>query len=168
MTQQQQQPVQRMRDNNIDENDTTNDDLIYLDDGTAVVSVVVTDIVTDGFCIGMTVQCLVRKHQDKNEHSCWVVEQLAWMQDPHAELLRWYELISTEKMRTEQQQWGFPCSRITSDTILTLIQSDPKGCSIQDLAIVLDVKEASVATMLEELQLEGQIYCNKNGAFVPL
>jgi hypothetical protein len=46
--------------------------------------------------------------------------------------------------------------------------SHGEGATLEDLSLVLDVSEQRMQEILHELQLIGEIYCNRQGAYVPL
>jgi len=110
-----------------------------------------------------------------------------------AERLRWFEIISsnnngvaglpdsssclttTSQPPPSQQPaeiaWcGYPCPDITSNDILHVIESNRRqeGARLADLAVVLDLEEAHVQSLIEELQINGLIYENEKGFYVPL
>ena len=47
-------------------------------------------------------------------------------------------------------------------------KDDDRGVTIANLALVLDLDPIEVQAMVEELQLDGLIYENEQGSFVPL
>ena len=50
----------------------------------------------------------------------------------------------------------------------TTISKDDRGVTIANLALVLDLEPTEVQALVEDLQLDGLIYENEKGSFVPL
>ena len=76
-----------------------------------------------------------------------------------------------------QSRTGYPCQSVQADDVYQLIQSDgsdeyvyqgQKGLLAKDLAIVLDISIDHVHDLIQELQIEGLVYQNQEGAFLPL
>jgi hypothetical protein len=76
-----------------------------------------------------------------------------------------------------QSRTGYPCQSVQADDVYQLIQSDgsdeyvyqgQKGLLAKDLAIVLDTSIEHVHDLIQELQIEGLVYQNQEGAFLPL
>jgi hypothetical protein len=76
-----------------------------------------------------------------------------------------------------QSRTGYPCQAVQADDVYQLIQSDgsdeyvyqgQKGLLAKDLAIVLDTSTEHVHDLIQELQIEGLVYQNQEGAFLPL
>jgi hypothetical protein len=120
-------------------------------------------------------------------------DSLMIVPDAHAETLRWLELSYLKKNPSKflqqqqsqsqsqllymQSRTGYPCQSVQADDVYQLIQSDgsdeyvyqgQKGLQAKDLAIVLDVSIDQVHGLIQELQIEGLVYQNQEGAFLPL
>lgn len=91
--------------------------------------------------------------------------------DPHAELLRWFEL-SVELPSHVSTSRGFPLPALTSEDVLDIIQlesSSPEGgVSMEDLVIFFELDQGIIEDLLSELQLSGQVYRNQQGNYLPL
>jgi hypothetical protein len=76
-----------------------------------------------------------------------------------------------------QSRTGYPCHSVQADDVYQLIQSDgsdayvyqgQKGLLAKDLAIVLDISIDHVHDLIQELQIEGLVYQNQEGGYMPL
>jgi hypothetical protein len=76
-----------------------------------------------------------------------------------------------------QSRTGYPCQSVQADDVYQLIQSDgsdayvyqgQKGLLAKDLAIVLDISMEHVHDLIQELQIEGLVYQNQEGGYMPL
>jgi hypothetical protein len=76
-----------------------------------------------------------------------------------------------------QSRTGYPCHSVQADDVYQLIQSDgsdayvyqgQKGVLAKDLAIVLDISINQVHDLIQELQIEGLVYRNQQGGYMPL
>jgi hypothetical protein len=91
-----------------------------------------------------------------------------------AEWLRWMEICTPLPQQSQQQystrlSHGYPCPEVSSDDILQIIESNQaEGVELSDLALVLDLEQAHAKTLIEDLQMQGLIYENEKGLFVPL
>lgn len=139
---------------------------ITLDDGTALCAIHVPQYMIDrckasphGTFMGKLLDCIVHN----NNNNMWTAEQISILEDdPHAELVRWFELslhVSSER--------GFPMPQITPDDVLEIIQLESQ-VAMQDLALFFQLDQGTVQDLLEELQMAGQIYQNKQGYYLPL
>lgn len=117
--------------------------------------------------------------------------------DPNAETLRWLELSakkSTTSRFDEQSNQNNDNSnpRVEASTTIycngyptrvaahpdqvyrwiclqTQLPENPDpGVTLEELSLVLSCKPSVVSSILQELQLSGQIYQNLNGRYVPL
>jgi hypothetical protein len=118
-------------------------------------------------------------------------DSLIVVQDAHAETLRWLELTYLKKNPHHQQRQsqsqpktlylqsrtGYPCGSVQPDDVYQLIQSDgnddcvyqgQKGVSAKDLALLLDISVEHVQDMIQELQIDGLVYQNQEGGYMPL
>jgi hypothetical protein len=149
---------------------------ISMDDGTAVVSVIALRNMVEKIrlAIGHTAECIARLDQnDVTGEQVLFVDQLVRVEDPHAESLRWMELVHRQRHPDDDMARGYPCRYITSDDIFQMISAEAMadentGVTLEDLSVVLGMPEKEVAEMIEELQLSGQIYRNEAGAYLPL
>ena len=156
---------------------TSNDDYrnlmsLTLDDGTATIDILTPDYMIRklNLELGQTVECIAWLRQ-RGTIKRWYVQSLAIMTDPHAEILRWFELSFRPKPH-ESLEWGYPAFQRNAAEALRLItvqtKHDSDGVSLDDLALVMQLSPESMQEMLVTLQLEGQIYQNHLGNYVPL
>jgi len=137
---------------------------IVLDDGTALVALATPPHMLSAATVGTTVDCVASKVSDKLR-----VETLIVVQDVHATTLRWFELTYRKKSEMSMK-FGYPAQEIDSTCVFELIQSEAgdSGVSLEDLASVLDLEPEHLKDMILELQLSGQVYQNRQGAYMPL
>lgn len=150
-------------------------DVITLDDGTATIhlGILPTMVARCGVVVGDTVDCIVRPSNPKD----FSVEQIVIVNDPHAEILRWLEIIKRPK---QQSDWpGFPHKAdFSSDDLFQVILSkcpltrqrrkSQKGLSIRFLSSGLNMTESKVQELMNELHESGQVYQDENGLYLPL
>ncbi|CAB9502959.1 expressed unknown protein [Seminavis robusta] len=95
-----------------------------------------------------------------------------------AERLRWLEITqlqpklfrkSTTCTNAIGSMHGYPCPEMSSNDILQIIESNEReGVKLADLAMVMDIEEIHAKTLIEDLQMQGLVYENEKGCFVPL
>jgi hypothetical protein len=159
---------------------------LLLDDGTAMVSIVVPSFMMERFrsaqtCIvGATLDCVVYITQARD----LMASQVAIIEDVHAETLRWFELSFRAKLKADNTDFsdysmecGYPSRAVTGEDLYELIQFDsscvdngckPQGVAMNDLAQFFELDPATTEALIQELQISGQIYRNQQGLFLPL
>ena len=111
-----------------------------------------------------------------------------------AERLRWMEIMTLSSQATTAEThnntrnnhhsiaWcGYPSPAMTPADLLAVIEStittttnsakqptDDRGVTVANLALVLDLDPTHLQALIEDLQLDGLIYENEKGSFVPL
>lgn len=173
-----------------DDIETSEEDymVLVLDDGTNVVHCFTPMAMIERVAvrIGQVYDCIgeLRTTSPSSDCSCsndisqhlhiMVVDTLLQVRTDQAALerLRWMEICaSSDTFITSQKiDWcGYPCPPVSCDDIFDLIQSNNcEGATIAELALVLDMEEPQVLAMVEELQIQGQIYQNERNNYVPL
>ena len=130
---------------------------LKLDDGTGVL-VVHSDLPIKG-AIGQTIDVIMRRQSNS---TTFKAETIIWNVSSENETLRRLELCYQG-----EKQFGYPCPSIaTADVKRMILHGD--GVTLEDLCLVLDAPQDQVQKMLQELQLAGEIYCNRQGCYVPL
>jgi hypothetical protein len=129
--------------------------MLKLDDGTGILSVK-SELPIKG-AVGQTLDVLVRRSQES-----YHAETIIWNVEPKNEILRNLELTYTG-----ERHLGYPCPPVSEREVMRMI-SHGEGATLEDLSLVLDVSEQRMQEILHELQLIGEIYCNRQGAYVPL
>lgn len=137
---------------------------------------------------GNTVESNQEKQEENTATVRILVETLLEVrQNPaSAERLRWLEIMTTQQASqsittTSSQQhalrhpiaWcGYPSLEVTSGLLYDIIESthqhDQETATIANLVVVLETEASRLQPLLEELQLDGLIYENEKGSFVPL
>ncbi|GKY98848.1 hypothetical protein MPSEU_000840800 [Mayamaea pseudoterrestris] len=126
---------------------------------------------------GNVVECIASFERNGSMNSSdptLFVKQLARVDDPNAQTLRWLEIVHTQlHPKDASTSLGYPSRSIQPDDLFQIISSEAmvgnkNGVTLIELALVLDVSEAIVAKMMEELQLSGQVYRNETGGYLPL
>ena len=140
---------------------------IVLDDGTALLALETPPHMLSAATVGTTVDCIASIHiSDKLR-----VETLIVVQAVHATTLRWLELTYRQQQPKQDtsMQWGYP-TQTKESYVFELIQSEAgdSGVSLEDLALVLDLDMEHLKDIILELQLSGQVYQNRQGAYMPL
>jgi hypothetical protein len=156
---------------------------VVLDDGTGLAAVVTPASMLEAIrCgVGASLDCLVRVERtycsSKSDAFQLHAEALIVVPDAHTETLRWLELAYRKQQGTTvlASKTGYPCDRVQVDNVYQLIQTESKhqyrgqqGMSAQDLAVVLDIQADEAQEMIQDLQIQGLVYQNQAGAFLPL
>lgn len=151
---------------------------LFLDDGTSIISVVIPArmIQQVQLHVGDMAECIARV-----DDQILFVDQIVCVQDPHAEALRWLELIYRDQQNHTddnsdniQHCLGYPVAQpIKANDIFRLISAEAmvdskEGMSLKDLVDILDLDTKQAEKMIEDLQLSGQIYRNEKGDYLPL
>ncbi len=146
--------------------------LLTLDDGTATVGIFTPDYMIQKLQVrpGQTVECIAWLRQRGNIKK-WYANCMFLVTDPHAEILRWMELSFRPKPN-ESLESGYPTIQRNAAEALRLITVEARHCdegvSSKELAMVMQIPLKSMDQMLVELQLDGHIYQNQAGNYVPL
>ncbi len=175
------------------QNETSDYTEITLDDGTGLVVIHVPQYMIQK-CrasahetfLGKLLDCIVRVEyfsSPQQPPECILkADQIAIHDDdPHAELVRWFELSWQQRDLSNQNvsmENGFPVPKLTPEDFLEMIQLDcsmseddqnpPAGVSMEDLALFFQLDQGTVEEFLAELQLSAQIYQNQQGNYLPL
>jgi len=121
--------------------------------------------------IGKTVDCIAVLRQEHCE-----IEQLSIVSDPHAETLRWLDICTREKVSTKNPnasleqvtfKSGYPTRVVSENDIYEMIRSS-KGVTVEELAILTGIRLPEMQSLVEELQLSGQIYHDERKLLLPL
>jgi hypothetical protein len=129
--------------------------MLKLDDGTGILSVK-SELPIKG-AVGQTIDVLARKSQKS-----WNAETIIWNIEPKNAILRNLELSYKG-----EKHFGYPCPPIGEKEVMRMI-SHGEGATLEDLSLVLDASKEDMQEILHELQMQGEIYCNRQGAYVPL
>jgi hypothetical protein len=100
---------------------------------------------------------ICRRHGEHYHAEC-----IVWNVSPQIETLRRLELCYKGEMH-----FGYACPKVSTSAVKNAVQYGG-GVTIDDLVMLLDVSEDHVRECLQELQLGGEIYCNREGHYVPL
>lgn len=146
---------------------------LILDDGTALVALLTqSHMLSSVSCtVGSTVDCICDYQRD-----VWVIDTLMIVEDPNACTLRWFEITYLQQQHENGEtsravlSRGYPTKRLDSQTLYEFIETEAgkDGLSLEDLALLLDISQSRVQTMLQDLQLNGQVYQGTTGKFLPL
>jgi hypothetical protein len=128
---------------------------LVLDDGTATVTVV-NHLAIKG-AIGQTVDVIMKKCGMQYHATC-----IIWNVSPQNETLRRLELSYKGEMYL-----GYPCPKVSTQDVKMAIQHGG-GLTVDDLVMLWNVSQEEIQSCLQELQLGGEIYCNREGHYVPL
>ena len=131
--------------------------ILKLDDGTGVLTI--TNNLAIKGSIGQTIDVIMRR---QNKSSSFHAECIVWNVSPQNETLRRMELCYKG-----DKQLGYACPPLSKGDVKRAVDHGG-GLSLKDLSMVLDASPEFIQERLQELQLEGQIYCNREGNFVPL
>lgn len=156
--------------------------VIVLDDGTGVTAITTPGSMLDSArcCgVGVCLDVIVRVERDsytlstdqQQQQLKLKAETIIVVTDAHAETLRWLELAyrKQEGVSYLKSRTGYPCGTVGQDNVYELIESEAEqGVSVQDLAIVLDLPTEDVQDIIQEFQIQGLVYQNKDGCFLPL
>jgi hypothetical protein len=147
--------------------------LITLDDGTAVINIWTPSSMVQALSLsaGVSVDCMARLRQNSSIRR-WYTETLILVTQPDIENLRWLELSNPPKSKNDSRRFGYPTLKINADEAYRIItlQShlSKEGVSMEDLASVMQKSESEMKEMIQELQVNGQVYQNEGGKYVPL
>ena len=136
-------------------------DRLVIDDGTGTASVSCIGLEHMG-SVGETLDCVgwwnATRKRVEADHIIWKVTAAA-------ESLRWAELASPGRV----SPWGLPMMSFRKDDLRNIIaNAGTNGATLEDLELVLEIPATNLLAMCEELQTEGAIYMNRQGAYVPL
>jgi hypothetical protein len=146
--------------------------LLILDDGTSSIDIWTPSSMIDSLSAtaGQTVDCIARLRQNGTLKR-WYADTLIRVIESDAECLRWMEL-SHPPGPNECRRFGFPRTKMNAEEAYRLIcvqsQIDGEGVSLEDLALVMQEPKSKMEEMIQELQITGQVYQNKEGRYVPL
>lgn len=175
---------------------TTDYTEITLDDGTGLMVIHVPQYMIQK-CqssahetfLGKSLDCIVRVEYplppQQQPEFILKAEQIAIHDDdPHAELVRWFELSWQQRQENEfsnhnfSMENGFPLPKLTPEDFLEIIQLEcsanadgrnpSAGVAMEDLALFFQLDQGTVEEFLAELQISGQIYQNQQGNYLPL
>lgn len=151
--------------------------LLELDDGTGTLPCLVPEAMMerlDNAQVGQTIDCIGEVQIEREFQTVFLQVDTLLEVVPRsnnnptvvAEQLRWMEITHKDSIAT----CGYPCPNVTSESIFEIIDSNNpgEGVSVKDLALVLDMEPQEVKPLIEDLQLQGLIYENETGSFVPL
>jgi hypothetical protein len=141
---------------------------LELDDGTGTILCKATVTMVDRLemPLGQTLDCIGELQATDESILFLHADTLLEVSPPVAEQLRWLELTTTTDQRAP---CGYPCRETTSEDIWEIMDSNQgEGVSVADLALVLDLRPEQVQPLIEDLQLQGLIYENETGSYVPL
>lgn len=156
------------------ENKENEERFLTVDDGTASVQIACEyHPPEDAHVIGQTIDAICRRTPSGE----WKAEVVVWdIQDPNAETLRRLEVMTARRnvVANDDDEYnpyafGYPCFPPKQSDIMRMIRtSGVEGASLEDISLVLDLPPEKVQSMVHELQLQGDIYQNRKGAYVPL
>lgn len=130
---------------------------LTLDDGTGILHVS-NDLPIKG-AIGQTLDVICRRNTAMDKFQA---ETIIWNVSPQNETLR-----SLQLSYKGESKLGYACPTIKAQDIKQAVDLGG-GVTIQDLCMVLELSKEHVESCLQELQLAGEIYCNREGKYVPL
>jgi hypothetical protein len=172
---------QEKQQNGQQQDETEKEDLmlLVLDDGTGILHCFSPMAMMErvSVLIGQTFDCIGLVKTTFHDEPLLMVETLLEARDSSAaERLRWMEIITSNpnannnKNKTRIAWCGYPCPQVNCEDILDLIHSgqDDGGVTVTELALVMDMEESHVLALVEELQIQGQIYQNERACYVPL
>jgi hypothetical protein len=117
--------------------------------------------------VGKTLDCII-KLVGKELHA----DQLVWVEDPHAESLRWLDITYRQTHPQVDMHLGYPIPKTDPQGLLDIIKSEArlekKGVKLKDLSTVLQLAQDEVEEMMLDLQINGVIYQNEDGYYLPL
>lgn len=139
---------------------------MILDDGTSIIEILSEANMLAGIHPGRHIDCTLGLRQRGNART-WYAKSIFPVGNSMLELLRWMELSSGSKSNMNH---GYATVRFDASEVLQMISQNQSegGISLRDLAMVLQVSTEQVQEKIVELQLDGQIYQNQEGGYVPL
>ena len=156
---------------------------LEIDDGTAVICLTVPSFMMQRISksaksiLGMTLDCIANVTAARE----LLVDQVAVVEDVHAETLRWFELSFQQGQKGNKGspyslERGYPSREVTPEDLFKIIQFDcsveeddeRKGMGLEDLAAIFQLDVATIDTLIQKLQMTGQVYRNNKGLFLPL
>lgn len=146
--------------------------LLKLDDGTAVVDLWTPHSMIQKLSLrpGMLVECIARLCQNGKVRRFYA-ETIILVTNPDIEHLRWMELGNPPKSKNDSRRYGYPTVESNADEAYRLICLQSRmehGVRMEDLAMVMRKTETEMKSMIQELQMNGQVYQNGEGKYVPL
>lgn len=127
--------------------------------------------------VGQTLECVVAvrppvvaKNRGDPLDNDVTVDTLLIHTHPEALSLGSLEILHAQQGRPGQT-WGLPeqQGRMTSEDLARLIQAEAEGgVRLEEVLEMFRVEKEEVQDMIQELQMQGQIYQSKEGAYLPL
>lgn len=146
--------------------------LLTLDDGTSMETLWTPKYMIDRLNLepGLRIECIARLRQNSDTKR-WYADTLMLLPDPNVESLHWMEL-SRPPSRDECTSMGYPRIKMNANEAFRLIcvqsEFEKSGVSVEDLALVMHTPISKMKDYIIELQMNGMIYQNELGNFVPL
>jgi hypothetical protein len=128
--------------------------------------------------VGQTLECIVavrppavvaKNHGDLPGNDL-TVDTLLIHTHPEALSLGSLEILHSRQGRPGQT-WGLPDQQkpMTAEDLANLIQAEAEGgVRLEEVLEMFHVGKEQVEDMIQELQMQGQIYQSKEGAYLPL
>lgn len=129
--------------------------MLKLDDGTATINI--TNNLPIKGAIGQTIDVICRRREEHFNAEC-----IIWNISTQNETLRRLELCYSGDMHL-----GYACPKLSTVDVKRAVEFG-EGVTVEDLVMILDAPQEQIRASLQELQLAGEIYCNRKGHYVPL
>lgn len=144
--------------------------VLVLDDGTATFGFWTPRSMVEKLCLrpGDLVECIAKLCQN-GDVKRFYTESLSIIKDQNMEYLRWAELSTTSS--NSSRRFGYPSLEWNTDELYRMICLQSRrenGVSLEDLALVMRKTKEETQDMISQLQLEGLVYHNEDGRYVPL
>mmetsp|Transcript_40414 Transcript_40414/g.97549 ORF Transcript_40414/g.97549 Transcript_40414/m.97549 type:complete len:203 (+) Transcript_40414:3-611(+) len=144
--------------------------MLQLDDGTATMKFWSEKKMVQKLQLhpGDVVECVAKLCQN-GEVKRFYTESLSSIVDPEMEHLRWAELTNTSSKSS--RRFGYPTLEWNAEEAYRMICLQSRGghgVTMEDLALVMQKTKKQMQEMISQLQLDGLIYHNEDGNYVPL
>jgi hypothetical protein len=146
--------------------------LLKLDDGTAIIDLWTPYSMIQKLSVrpGITVECIARLCQNRTVKRFYT-ETIILVTNPDMEHFRWMELSNPPTSTSDSRQYGYNTTKFNADEayrIICLQSRMDNGARMEDLALVMQISKTEMQNMIQELQMNGQVYQNDEGKYVPL
>lgn len=144
--------------------------LLQIDDGTATIGFWTPFRMVEKLSVhpGDVVECIAKLCQN-GEVKRFYTESLSSIEDPEMEHLRWAELTHTSSKSS--RRFGYPTLEWNGEEAYRMICLQSRGgngVTMEDLARVMQKTKKELQELISQLQLDGLVYHNEDGNYVPL
>lgn len=128
--------------------------------------------------LGKTLDCVGKVVDTEQAEKFLMAETVVLVRDVHAETLRWLEIClqakNSQGTRGGDTRYfmagGYQPPSACTEDVSRFVQlgASGGGVTMEDLALVCGVEQDAMRAMVQELQMNGEIYQTRQGTYMPL